>query len=96
MLRRMEGNMQPDEMASPEVALRGLRPLHALKHSVGNWESLGSPTGKMAPRAAKGSLRTEAGDERSQAVGWRHSTGEVPERRARSGGDGGKAASHRE
>jgi hypothetical protein len=63
----------------------------------GNRESLSSPAG--SERDASGSLRTHAEDERTQAVGWSHSTWEVLEQDwndNRCGEDGGKATSQRE
>ncbi len=61
----------------------------------GNRESLGSPV----QRDASGSLKTHAEDARTQAVGWLHSTWEIPEQTWNdlgSGGNGGKATSQRE
>ena len=63
----------------------------------GNRESLGLPAG--SERDASGSPRTHAEDERTQAVGWLHSTEEILEQAWNDngcGGDGGKATSQRE
>ena len=65
----------------------------------GNRESLDLPAEQIGQRDASGSLRTHAEDVRTQAVGWLHSTWEIPEQTWNdlgSGGDGGKATSQRE
>ena len=65
----------------------------------GNRESLGLPVECVEQRDALGSLRTHAEDVRTQAVGWLHSTWEIPEQTWTDngcGGDGGKATSQRE
>jgi hypothetical protein len=70
--------------------LRGQRPCARTEHLAREPGDPGSPAA-MGRRAASGSPRTHADDERTREVGHARSTGEVAERRATGcGGDGGK------
>src|ERR1700740_1603136 len=76
---------------------RGRRPWHVRKRYAREPGYPGFARGQQT-RAALGSLRTGANDERTREVGQAHGTGELSERSRDKGGGGGggKGLGHRE